>query len=163
MSQVYAIVLFTQTVYTVFLNLTTNLKSYPNNFLIQTMKFSPKVTNGKRGSRIPQFSKTRWTKQIITIYNLENATKLVGGFACEFFTIEMTNGSFDFLGASFAMQVDLVNAGDRNVVFLLRRRWCRRNLVISTLFSLFLNQTKKQKNKNKTPLSWEQNSANSTR
>ena len=80
---------FTQKMYTVFLNLTTNLKSYPNNFLIQTMKFSPKVTNGKRGSRIPQFSKTRWTKQIITIYNLENATKLVGGFVCEFFTIEM--------------------------------------------------------------------------
>ena len=46
--------------YTLFLNLTTNLKSYPNNFLIQTMKISPKVTNGKRGSQFPQFSKTRW-------------------------------------------------------------------------------------------------------
>ena len=24
------------------------------------MKISPKVTNGKRGSQFPQFSKTRW-------------------------------------------------------------------------------------------------------
>ena len=137
---------FTQKLCTVFLNLTTNLKSYPNNFLIQTIKFFLKLTNGKHRSRIPQFSKTRWTKQIITIYNLENTKKLVGGFVCEFFTIEMTNGSFDFHGAPFAMQVNLVNGDDRNIVFFLRRQRRQCNLVISTiLFSLFLNQIDRPK------------------
>ena len=43
------------------------------------------MTNGECGSQIPQFSKTRWIKQIITIYNLENTMKLVGGFVCEFY------------------------------------------------------------------------------
>ena len=119
------------------------------------MKFFLKVTNGKRGSRIPQLSKTRWTIQIITIYNLENTTKLVGGFVSEFFTMEITKDFFDFIGAPFAITVDLVNGGDQNVVFLLRRRHRQRNLVISTiLFSLFLNQTKTKN----PPLSWEQNS-----
>ena len=62
------------------------------------------------------------------------------------FTIEMTKGFFDFLDAPVAIAVDLVNGGDRNDVFLLRRRRCRRNLVTSTiLFSLFMNQTKKKK------------------
>ena len=61
------------------------------------------------------------------------------------FTIEMTKGFFDFLGAPFAIAVDLVNGGDGNVVFLLRWRRRRCNLVISTiLFSLFLNKKKNQ-------------------
>ena len=67
------------------------------------------------------------------------------------FTIEMTKGFFDFLVAPLAIAVDIVNGGDWNIVFLLRRR--RRNLVISTiLFSLFLNQTKKKKKNKQNPI-----------